>query len=199
MTFLQNLPALKTLSSGSSEAGTHKHQHDHKDGSMKMIKSVDANAPDYWENVKKNATRRRGLEIVKTRFEKMHVSVIYEQYVDHCLQFVQQAAHKVGLSDPEQYQQFKQECAELMSLPEIASEDEGAISDYSARAVREAESELYAEHYIDGCTRKYVTCDCCGNYAILGRWEEEDKEDGKIYVTPEIHCKHCSTSHWSEL
>ncbi len=200
MTFLQNLPAQKTFSSGSSEAGTHKHQHDHKDGNIKMIKSVDANAPDYWENVKKNATRRRGLEIVKRRFEKMHVSLVYEQYVSHCLEFVQQAAKEVGLTDSEQYQQFRQECAELMKLPEIASEDEDAIFSYAAQLVSEAQCELYGEYYVPPVsggyqlddTRLYVECDHCGKDAIFRHWEEN--EGGSINAYTTIHCEHCGAS-----
>ena len=113
-----------------------------------MVKIVDANASDYWQNVRDNASRRRALEIVKTRFAKMHVSQIYEQYLEHCLYEVEQAAIKIGfIQNHVLYEQYKGECAVVMGLPEIADCSSEEICSSSAEAVREAQDLLYGKPY----------------------------------------------------
>lgn len=112
-----------------------------------MVISVNANAPGYWESVRKNATRRRALEAVKGRLKTVRGSQIYEQYLEDHLSLVQSAALTEDLhNDLEQYNEFKRECANVMGLPELAECDETEIYHGAREAVREAQQALYGEY-----------------------------------------------------
>ncbi|WP_068317789.1 hypothetical protein [Polycladidibacter hongkongensis] len=103
-----------------------------------MLKSVNANAPDYWEQVRKAASHRRALQAVEFGYKKMRVSSVYEQFVYDCLLLMNGAAHVVGLCErPEDYELFKQACAAMLGLPELAEDSPEEIAANSSIAVSE--------------------------------------------------------------
>lgn len=110
---------------------------------MNTVPYVDANAKGYWEQVRKNASRRRARDKVKLGFANLRVSMIYEQYIADIVDLVTMAATMEGLSqDKEQSRLFIEECADMLGLPELL-EDFSEIHSYAREAIREAQDHLY--------------------------------------------------------
>ncbi|KZL24241.1 hypothetical protein [Pseudovibrio sp. Ad37] len=153
-----------------------------------MIISVDANAPGYWESVRKNATQRRAFEAIKKGLKTIRISQVYEQYVEDHLYLIQEVARKEGLhKDLDQYKQFRCECADTMGLPELTDCDESDIHQFSLEAVLEAAEALYGDE--GGLGRSQEQCSCCGELATCHRWEKV--EGGSITFYTSIYCEHC--------
>lgn len=111
---------------------------------MNTVPYVDANAKDYWPHVRANARKRNGLEIARVGFKNLRPGMIYEQYVADCLDVIRNAARQVQLK-PDEYEDFKRECAALFVMPELSETSEEDIYNYRQQAVREARELLYGD------------------------------------------------------
>ncbi len=104
---------------------------------------ISANSPDYWPEVRRRAARRKAMAEAKAAFDNTPTGMIYEKWVADLMDAVSIAARNAGFrDDAAQYQIFRQECADLWSLPEIASEDAAALRAEAARAIDDAVAQL---------------------------------------------------------
>ena len=101
-------------------------------------------APNYWEQVKHNAAKRKAMASVRRGYAETSIGMLYEPWVADLMDVVRNAARNAGfLTDPAKYQTFRDECAAYMGLPEIAEADHKQLSKDAFDAIEQAATALY--------------------------------------------------------
>lgn len=101
-------------------------------------------APNYWQEVKHNASKRKAMASVRRGYAETSIGMLYEPWVADLMDVVRSAAKEAGfLTEPDKYQAFREECAAYMGLPEIATANEKQLSSDAFEAIDQAAKALY--------------------------------------------------------
>lgn len=107
---------------------------------------VDANSADYWPGVRRRTALRNAIKYAKAGYKKTRAGMIYEAWIRDLMIVVRDAADKANfLGDAEQYREFKEHCAEMWGVREIAELSHRRIAANAADAIADARRELYGD------------------------------------------------------